>query len=164
MKTTIIPAQITSVEDKIAGNLSFPQILLMLGALFSVTFIYAVFPQRLQLTAYKLPLMAIATLLFFTLAARIKGKIILEWVIIISSYALRPRYFIYNKNDMLLRTIPLETKPRKEHASLLQKEKIQYSDKLSIADVVTMENILLNPKRNIRYAFKKKGGIHVSVS
>ena len=30
MKTTVVPAQVTTVEDKIAGNLSFVQIIILI--------------------------------------------------------------------------------------------------------------------------------------
>jgi hypothetical protein len=39
MRTTVIPAQITTVEDRIAANLNLTQIILLLASLFVATFI-----------------------------------------------------------------------------------------------------------------------------
>lgn len=40
MKTTVVPAQITTVEDKIAGSLTFTQIIMLVIPLLTSTAIY----------------------------------------------------------------------------------------------------------------------------
>ena len=42
MRTTVIPAQITTVEDKIAGSLNLTQILILMIPVFWATIVYAV--------------------------------------------------------------------------------------------------------------------------
>lgn len=162
MKTTVIPAQITSVEDKIAGNLSFTQILLFLGALFVSTVIYLIFPPQLKFSPFKLILIITGTLAFLLLAIRIKEKIILDWIRIIATFSLRGRYFIFNKNDATLRSVILETKQIKEVLAVKPKSNNDKKDEVVLTDVIALERLL--GKRSIRFAFKKKGGIHVSVS
>ncbi len=105
MRTTVIPAQITTVEDRIAANLNLTQIILLLASLFVATFIYAVFPHRLSLTFYKYPLFVINFIVFITLSLRIKGRVVLNWLFVLSTYYFRPRYYVFNKNAITLRNI-----------------------------------------------------------
>ena len=53
MRTTVIPAQITTVEDRIGANLNLTQIVLLLASLFIATFIYATFPPKLVISFFK---------------------------------------------------------------------------------------------------------------
>ena len=59
MKTTVVPAQITTIEDRIAGNLTFIQIVLLICALILSTVVYAAIPPRIHLTVVKLILIAV---------------------------------------------------------------------------------------------------------
>ena len=49
MKTQVIPAQITTVEDKIVGSLTFSQLLLLLTPVALVALIYAFMPPLMEL-------------------------------------------------------------------------------------------------------------------
>lgn len=63
MKTTIVPAQITTVEDTIAGNLSLNQILLLASPVFLDSALFVVLPPFYHAAAYKIILLiAIAVL------------------------------------------------------------------------------------------------------
>src|SRR5437773_9500512 len=99
MRTTIVPAQITTVEDKIAANLNITQIFLLLLPVFFGSIIYLVFPPQLHFALYKLPLMVFIALICSILSIRIKGRVIVQWIVILLRYNNRPRYFIANKND-----------------------------------------------------------------
>lgn len=112
MRTTSIPAQITTVEDKIAGNLNLAQIVLLLTPVFLSTVIYAVLPIRLHFTSYKVILMALTTVVFLFLSLRIKERVVLNWIIILASYWLRPHLYLFNKNDVYLRDLVLDLKPK----------------------------------------------------
>lgn len=162
MKTTVIPAQITSVEDKIAGNLSFIQILLFLGALFVSTVLYLIFPPQFKFSPLKLALIGTGTVVLLILAVRIKEKIILEWIRIIATYSLRGKYFVFNKNDETLRNVVFYTKQKKEMAVVKQINEDLRKESVAVSDVLALQRIIGN--RNVRFAFKKKGGMHVSVS
>lgn len=157
MRTTVIPAQITTVEDKIAGNLNLTQIVLLLASLFMATFIYAVFPPRLAFSVYKIPLFLVTFIIFGTLALRIKGKVVLNWLFILAEYFLRPQYYIFNKNDLTTRDIQYVLKPARAkvfHAKAV-KEKEAKSSRLSIAEMVRLETMLANPKNSFTLRFKK---------
>jgi hypothetical protein len=159
MRTTVIPAQITTVEDRIAANLNLTQIVLLLASLFIATFIYATFPPKLGFSIYKIPLFIAVFLVFGILALRIKGRVVLSWFFILSAYYLRPKYYVYNKNDLTTRNIgflPSHTKQKTAHTAV-RKESNARSQKLSIADLIRMEAILANPKMSFSFRFNKKG-------
>jgi len=48
MKTTTVPAQVTTVEDRLAGNLSLTQLLLLVCPVFVSCLIYVVFPPFIK--------------------------------------------------------------------------------------------------------------------
>jgi hypothetical protein len=161
MRTTVIPAQITTVEDKIAGNLNLTQIILLLGSLFVATFIYATFPEKLHFSIYKVILIAVQFLVFSVLALRVKGKIVLNWLFILSSYHFRPRYYIYSKNDAYLRLIDLPPAPAKK-AVKTQKAaaKKPVRDAISIADLEKLETLLRGHRERLSFRFDKNGGMN----
>jgi len=56
MRTTIIPAQITTIEDKIAGSLNFSQILLLMAPVLWGTLVYTLFSPVMKIAPYKIGL------------------------------------------------------------------------------------------------------------
>jgi hypothetical protein len=105
MRTTIIPAQITTVEDTIAGNLNLTQILLLISSLFINTFIYSFLPVRLAFTMYKIPFIVLVFIVCIVLSLRIKQRIVLNWLTILATYAIRPHLYLFNKNEEFARRI-----------------------------------------------------------
>ena len=83
MKTTIIPAQITTVEDKIAGNLNLTQIIILMIPVLWTAFVYVGLPPATKLSLYKLPLILLVVFVCMTLALRIKGKVVYNWLFIL---------------------------------------------------------------------------------
>lgn len=106
MKTTIVPAQVTTVEDKIAGNLGFTQLLLLVTPVFLGAAVFVVLPPLFKVTVFKTALVAILAVVCILLSIRIKGVIVLNWMLILLRYNNRPRHYIYNKNDSYLRDMP----------------------------------------------------------
>lgn len=113
MKTRVIPAQITTVEDKIAGNLNFTQVLLLIASILINTGIFVIFPPAMKFSLYKVPFIAFVFILFGILAIRVKGRVILNWITLLASYWLRPHIYIYDKNDPYLRDIEFPVSPKK---------------------------------------------------
>ena len=105
MKLTVVPAQVTTVEDKVAGNLSFTQLLLLTMPVFVDGAFFVLFPPLFKLTALKLIIGVILAVICLMLAIRIKGKLLLTWIVVIGRYNVRPRYYIFNKNDSYLRKV-----------------------------------------------------------
>lgn len=99
MKTTVVPAQITTVEDKIAGSLNFIQIILLVFSLIIGTAFYGMIPPKLHLSTLKMILMIAQFAVFGLLALRYKGRILADWLVIILRYKARPRIYIFTKND-----------------------------------------------------------------
>jgi hypothetical protein len=166
MRTTIVPAQITTVEDKVAGNLSLTQLLLLSAPVFASAAIYIALPPIMNLSPYKLVLMTLTVIAFGLMAIRIKGKILLLWAITIGRYNLRPRYHILNKNDMHLRIAETVQEALNEVAPTTTAEREQPSPAptLNPAEVVFLEEIMANPKANLHFKTGKKGGLSVRIT
>lgn len=161
MRSQTIPAQITTVEDKIAGSLNFAQILLIMVPVIWGTLVYSLFPIRMQLSLYKIPLVLIVAVLCLVLAIRIRGKIIFQWLIVILRFNLRPKHYIYNKNESYLRTIDLPVFENKQYNLLKfikskSKTKVSISyPKFEIKELAQLERLIDDP--SISLSFKTNG-------
>ena len=165
MKTVVIPAQITTVEDKIAGNFNLTQIMLLMAPVFWTVLVYTVFPPHLKLELYKLPLIFLVTLICIALSIRIKEKVVLSWVLILLTYNLRPKFYLLDKNDSYLRTLDLPLF-EKTKSAIVKKEASQKAIakdvfSFSIKDLVRMETLLSNPSSTFSLRSQKKGGLRV---
>ena len=99
MRTTAIPAQVTTVEDRIAGNLGMSQMVLLFIPIIIGSFLYAGLPPAMHSAVYKLVLLTVLLCICCGLAVRIRGKIVLFWGIILLRYWLRPRYYVFDKRS-----------------------------------------------------------------
>ena len=167
MRSQPIPAQITTVEDKIAGNLNLTQIMLLMVPVFFTTAAYAVFPPRMHLATYKFPLVLIVLVISLTLSLRIKGKVVLNWLVILLTYNLRPRYYLFNKNDVHLRTLDLPVFEKRQR-KLFKKAPAKLENKtpipsFALKDLVRLQNLINNPKYSFILKAAKKGGLNVSL-
>ena len=162
MKTIVIPAQITTVEDKIAGNLNLTQIILLLSSLFIATFIYTVLPNKLQFTAYKIPLIIFEFVLLAGLSIRIKGRIVLQWLIVLLRYWMRPRIYVFNKNELYLRNVGNRNQKSVENAPSLSRQKPE--DKTQ-SEKVPSEILTPFSGKQKRFGFKfgKKGKLNLAI-
>lgn len=104
MKTTIVPAQITTVEDKIAGNLSFTQLLLLTAPVFLGGAVFVLAPPLFRYTLLKAIFAGSVGLICSVLAIRIRGRIVLQWIATVVRYRIRPQFYLFNKNDTYLRS------------------------------------------------------------
>jgi len=165
MKQTVIPAQITTVEDKIAGSLNLTQILLLLCPLFISTFIYAVIPVSMHFTMYKMPFILMSFLICTTLSLRIKGKIVLNWLIILLRFNLRPKFYVFNKNDSYLRDIDFpvfEKTPKKASKKKVVSNEKTASSSFEVSQAVLLENLISNKKVSLSIKEGRKGGLSVA--
>jgi hypothetical protein len=169
MKTATVPAQITTVEDRIAGNLTIQQMALLASPVFIDFALYALLPTMLKLNVYKLILMFVITLATDVLAIRIKSKILLFWAITLLRYNVRPRYYVFNKNNTYLRPeikTPIPNNKASEAATIPSTEQTVQPNahQLSQEDVFKLERILANPSTNLSFTTSKKGGLYVSIT
>ncbi len=165
MKTTMVPAQVTTVEDKIAGNLSLSQLLLLCTPIFLSGAVYALFPPFLKLTALKTVIFTLFVIGFGLLSIRIKGKILMSWIIVISRYNLRPRYFIFDKNDSSLREAKLPTRAAINSAKPKAAKKMQPKlPKIPLPQVIKLQSAIADPRSKLSYKTSRKGGLSVHIT
>lgn len=164
MKTTVIPAQITTIEDRIAGSLTFPQIVLMVIPLLTSTAIYVSIPPRMHFSVIKIVLICLQFLFFGLLAIRFRGKIVADWLVIFLRFTLRPRRYVFTKNDMTAREFEILTFKEPE---VIKEKKIHKQDTvpefLSLPDTNKANRLLENPALTVSFKLAKKGGLDVSL-
>lgn len=165
MRTTTVPAQITTVEDKVAGELSLIQLLLLVTPIFGGAAIFVVLPPFFASAPYKIVVIVCLAVFFAMLAIRIKGKIVLTWLLILVRYNTRPRYYVFNKNDTHLRNIPKSEAPQ-EVVEKTEPEKVTRIPlpRLSTAELVQVEQLIANPEANLHFVTDKKGGLSVRIT
>lgn len=158
MRTTIIPAQITTVEDKIAGTLNFAQILLLLAPVLWGTLVYSVFAPAMKVASYKIGLVIVVTAISLILAVRIKDKIVAEWLGVLLRYKLRPKYYLANKNDLTERIVDLpviETVKSPRKTPLMVSEKNTKAP--SIGDLIRLEQAMNSKSLAVSFRYGRKG-------
>ena len=156
MRSVIIPAQITNVEDRIAGNLSLSQILILMVPIFSTAIIYILLPSKMQLNSYKLIMILAVSAISLVLAIRIKKMIIAKWLILILIYQTRAKYFLFNKNCLYQRQISKEEK-LKDKAIKLEKSKQSMDVKkieIKESELVKLNYLIDQKKLALRYQVK----------
>ncbi len=164
MRTTIIPAQITTVEDTIAGNLNLTQILILMVPIFWTAIVYTLLPVSMNLNWYKITLILVVLIACLVLSLRIKGKIVLHWLVILFTYNLRPKYYLLNKNDTYLRNLYL---PAFKEKTIAHKKALKYDTKdiqpiFDVSKLLVFDHFLRNGNYSISYKSGRKGGINVA--
>ena len=164
MKTTIVPAQITTVEDKVAGNISFTQLLLMVVPVFFGGAVFTFVPPFMEITTGKgITVMVIASL-FLGLAIRIRGRLVLEWIIVRVRYNRRPRHVVFDKNDDYLRTMYVAPAAAEEKHEAPENESPAFTlREVNVSSLVHYEKLLSDPNTDIHFETTKKGGLRVYV-
>lgn len=165
MKTTVVPAQVTTVEDKIAGNLSFTQLLLLTTPVFMSGALFTLLPPFLGFSAFKLSVCGILFILCGILAIRIRGVIILNWLMIVFRYNLRPRYFLYDKNSSYLRP-DLKLKQASKEAKKTEKIDLQPAlihNPISPRELFRVEAAVADPRSIFHFRTTRKGALRVFI-
>jgi hypothetical protein len=164
MKVTVVPAQITTIEDRIVGSLGLSQLLLLAAPVFGGTALYVILPPVMHSATYKLVVIVTFAFVCGLLAIRLKDKILLLWLLVILRYNLRARYYIFNKNCLAGReqyTTPIATEATELTARPIQR--LRHTS-LSIADAVKLQSIIENPAAHFGIKASKKGGLHVLIT
>lgn len=164
MRTTVVPAQITTVEDRVAGNFTFIQIVLLVIPMVIGAIIYASFAPKLRINPLKISLIATEAMIFGILAIRWGGKIIADWLIIYLRYSARPRRYIFTKNDLIHRDIVIEKEETVVITKSQDKEKVPNRSKLlSLKEQIKIDQLLGDEAMSISFKFSEKGGVDVSL-
>ncbi len=156
MRTTIIPAQITTVEDKIAGSLNFAQIILLMIPVLWGTLLYALFAPAMKLASYKISLVLLVSAISLFLAIRVKNKIIAEWIGVLLRYKVRPKIYIFDKNNITERMIDVPPEPVMHHKKVVVKtSKIQIKE-LSIKELIKFEQAMASKHLAVSFRYGRK--------
>lgn len=167
MKTTTVPAQVTTVEDKIAGSLTLSQLLLLIAPLFIGSAIYLIFPPALHITPLKFIISFLVLAVAALSAIRIKGKLVLFWAVVLIRYAIRPRYHVFNKNDSYLRKTD-EGPELDAQDTLADTEQSEVKPALALEltplELVRAESLAADPRSKLHFRIHRKGGLRVHVT
>jgi len=165
MKVTVVPAQVTTVEDRIMGTLSFSQLMLLIIPVFMGGGLYMLAPSLFGSDIYKYVIIGIVALACTILAIRIKGKILAYWIVIILRYNLRPKYYLFNKNTTTLRedyaNVVATPKAGAERSNLKERSKLPHLELHEMSDLMAK---LENPAAKLRFETNRKGGLYVRLT
>lgn len=165
MRTAIVPAQVTTVEDKITGNLSVIQLLLIILPVLVGGILFVALPPFFSYAVYKIVAIVCLIALCASLAIRIKGKIVLHWLIILLRFNLRPRYYVFDVNDTYLKdeclAQPQEPELEVRQTRLVTKDILPT---ISTADLVKVKDLLSNPATRPSFEISKKGIVSVRIT
>ncbi|MHB1865431.1 MAG: hypothetical protein ACYCPS_04730 [Candidatus Saccharimonadales bacterium] len=158
MKAAIIPAQITTVEDRIAANLNFTQILLLTTPLFISAIDFFVLPPIGRYVTYKLAIAIVITCSLSFLAIRVKEKLVLDLIKLRFKYFLRPDIYVYQ---------PGFREDQIHHQLLIfngqVKTRLTEANSLSTNAKTSSQKLLVNKHYKVSFLLKS-GGLVVRVN
>ncbi len=166
MRTTVIPAQITTVEDKIAGNLSMTQVVILMIPVFFATLMFAIAPPTMHIALYKLPPVFLVVIICLILSLRIKGKVVASWLLVLLRFNTRAKYYVFNKNDSYLREMPevIHDANKKVVNEDPKKAMVLPAKTFGLKELKELERFIKNPNYTFSLKPGKKGGLYVAVS
>lgn len=165
MRTTIVPSQITTIEDKVAANLGLSQVLLLITPVFGGSGIFVILPPFFNYATYKIVLIAAVALVCGMLAVRIKGRIVLLWALAILRFNLRPMYYVFDKNSVCSRD--LNTSAPSEEPAVTEKPPVMERQplvQLSPAELVKIGDVIADPAVHLHFTTNKKGELRVHLN
>lgn len=166
MRVSVVPAQVTTVEDRIIGCLGFMQILILVSAILCGAGVFVVLPPMMGEAWYKYGIIAAVLVVGSTLSIRVRGVILAHWVSIIVRYNQRPMYYVADKNTTAYRQrdkdkddqahMPVHTSPGtvSRHQPVL----------LDASARAKARAVIDDPAAHIRIATDTKGGVHVRIT
>lgn len=163
MRTTTVPAQVTTLEDRVIGNMGGTQSVLVIIATLCATAIYIFLPPFFAYDGYKLLPMGCIAAACGLLAIKVRGRIILAWIIVMGRYVVRPRYYIYDKRSTYLRDISVPS-PVKEEIEVVKTELPRKSvsrSYLAAHEAIAVEEFVANPQTDLHIKTDRKGRLSV---
>jgi hypothetical protein len=163
MRNTVIPAQVTTVEDKITGNLNLTQVLLLTTPVLLAMILFTLIPPIMKCTGIKIIFSLFFLFICLALAVRVKGRVVLEWLSVFLRFKQRPDYYIFDKNDNYLRETE-KIMEKKDNKTVVKKAKSKSTKNvLAEEEKVKFFDILNNQKNSLSFEFNQKGGLHVAM-
>ncbi len=166
MRVSVVPAQVTTVEDRIIGCLGFMQILILVSAILCGAGVFVVLPPMMGEAWYKYGIIAAVLVVGSILSIRVRGVVLAHWVGIIVRYNQRPMYYVADKNTTAYRQrdkdrddqahMPVHTSP-----GTVSRHRPVHLDASARAKA---RAVIDDPAAHIRIATDKKGGVHVRIT
>lgn len=162
MKTAVVPAQITTVEDKVAGPINVTQLLLLTAPLFLGGAVFVFLPPVLEFITAKIVASGIITFVCALLAVRVKGALVLGWLGVLIRYRRRPRYYVANKNDPYLRPVPKHKQSQHEPSPQPDTEPgTPAPEPIPSEQAARLGSAITKSGSELRIVANKKGGVRV---
>jgi hypothetical protein len=154
MKTSIVPSQITTLEDKIIGNMGVTQVILLVIPLFLFGFCFVLTPPFFHFAVYKDVLSGSVAILSVCLSIRIRGQLIFNRIRTYGNYALRPRYYFYKVLEYSFdNSDPIEYVTENTEQNI----KRIFARPPSVLEIIDSRSI------DVTYSANRKGTLDVSV-
>jgi len=167
MKIAIVPAQVTTVEDKVAGSLSFSQLILLVVPVFSSGVLYAIMPPSFGMAVYKLIIISLLFIVIGSLAIKIRGKLLIAWLLILFRYNVRPRYYVFDKNSSYLRDNESNFSAKDDTSNIISinPQSIRHQPPpINIPDKARLEVMIADPLAKLSFKISRKGGLDVYIT
>jgi len=161
MKQSIVPAQITTVEDRVLGNLTPYQAGLISAPLVLGVLFYATLPPHFHLKLYKIGIIVGLELIGAILSIRVDDQMLVFWLITRLRYNLRPRYYIYDKNSTYLRNTTDFAPVTAEKKAVKAETEAPEIPEVAVRDAVRIEEIMADERVNLRFKTTRNGRLHV---
>lgn len=165
MRISIVPAQITTVEDKIAGNVSVQQAAFLGIPVVSGFIVALVLPPSGHFVAYKIAIVAVLFVIFGSLAIRIKDRIVAQWLKLFVIYSTRPLYYVYDKNSTYLRDNEAISIEEVEDIVIQSVKKSAVASRaISPKEFVRLEQFATDARAGMKFEIGKKGELNVRIT
>lgn len=166
MRVSVVPAQVTTVEDRIIGCLGFMQILILVSAILCGAGVFVVLPPMMGEAWYKYGIIAAVLTVGSILSIRVRGVILAHWVSIIVRYNQRPMYYVADKNTTAYRQRNKD-KDDQAHISVHASPRTVSRHQpvhLDASARAKARAVIDDPAAHIRIATDTKGGVHVRIT
>lgn len=164
MKITVVPAQVTTIEDRIMGNMSLSQLIILLLPVFTGAALFVIFPPVMVSATYKYVLIGMLATTCLIMSIRIKGKIVAFWMVTILRYNLRPQYYLFNKNVTTLRADYTKIKQDVDKMEPVTESNKAVRPRLGTPEIIRVLTAIDSPDCNLRFETTKKGSLDVRLT
>lgn len=168
MKIAIVPAQVTTVEDKVAGNLTLTQLILLVVPVFCSGVLYAVMPPSFGVAIYKIIIIILLFIVVGSLAIKIRGRLLVAWLIILLRYNARPMYYVLDKNDNYLRDneaqLLAKVVAKKQDSAETKRPFRHNTPPIAVHDKARFEAMIADPHSKLSFKISRKGGLDVNIT
>jgi hypothetical protein len=123
------------------------------------TLVYILFSPVMKIAPYKIGLVLIVTAISLVLAMRIKEKIIAEWLGILLSYRLRPKYYLFTKNDLTERMVDLAFVETVKAHKKTPLQSLKKQSELSIKELIKLEQAMNSKQLAVSFRYGGKGSV-----